>query len=67
MRRPESTDHKDRYVVTEQGRYDLLCAPLCHCQPKLAGLLLTCDECGTVWGHVSESGRKFRPTVRRWP
>lgn len=63
---PKSTHQGCGYVVTEQGRYDLLCAPTCLCKPKLSGLLLSCPECGTVWGHVSESGRKYKPSVRPW-
>ena len=45
-----------RYVVTEQGKYDLLTADTCQCDPKLAGLLFTCTECGTVYGSLRNSG-----------
>jgi hypothetical protein len=44
------------YVITEQGRHDLLCVPTCHCDPKLEGLLFMCHECGTVYGSLRNSG-----------
>ncbi len=45
-----------RYVVTEQGKHDLICAPDCHCDPRLEGLLFMCHECGTVYGSLRNSG-----------
>jgi len=46
----------ERYVVTEQGRYDLQCAEACHCDPRLEGLLFMCPDCGTVYGSLRNSG-----------
>jgi hypothetical protein len=52
------------YVVTEQGRLDLEQVPTCECNPKLAGLLLECPECGTIYGSLRDSvpvgGGKWR-------
>ena len=50
-----SVEAAGRYVLTEKGRYDLHMAPDCQCNPKLAGLLIVCDGCGTVYGSVRES------------
>jgi len=42
------------YWITEQGRLDLRTARVCRCNPRLAGLLIECAECGTVYGSVKE-------------
>lgn len=42
------------YVITEQGRLDLYAGDLCRCNPRLAGLLVECPECGTVYGSLRE-------------
>jgi len=52
---PRSVSAADRYQITEQGRYDLIMLPTCQCNPHLAGLLIVCDRCGTVYGSVRES------------
>lgn len=52
-----------RYVITEQGRYDLIMSRTCQCDPRLKGLLVQCAECGTVYGHLAEldkAGRRAR-------
>jgi hypothetical protein len=51
-----SVSASGRYVITEQGRLDLLQVPTCHCDPKLEGLLFMCQECGTVYGSLRNSG-----------
>jgi hypothetical protein len=51
----KSLERGDRYVVTEAGSHDLRCVPTCDCNPKLAGLLIVCDGCGTVYGSVRDS------------
>lgn len=43
-----------RFVVTPKGHADLLEAQTCECAPRLDGLLLTCRECGTVFGYLRE-------------
>lgn len=43
------------YVVTEQGKLDLLTLETCQCNPRLAGLLVVCECCGTVYGSVKDS------------
>ena len=45
-----------RYVVTEQGRHDLVVAETCHCDPRLEGLLFMCSDCGTIYGSLRNSG-----------
>jgi hypothetical protein len=55
-----------RYVVTEQGKHDLLCVPTCACDPKLEGLLFMCPECGTVYGSLRNSG-PFDKVIRGKP
>lgn len=42
------------YVVTEKGSHDLRVADQCACNPRLAGLLIECPECGTVYGSLRE-------------
>lgn len=44
-----------RFVITPQGHRDWLAGELCKCRPKLMGLLVACEECGTVYGSVRES------------
>jgi len=56
MRRPESIPIDDGWVITEQGRHDLLCVPTCHCNPRLEGLLFMCPDCETVYGSLRDSG-----------
>lgn len=43
------------YVLTEKGKFDLLTADECHCNPRLSGLLLTCPDCGTIYGSLRDS------------
>ncbi|HEX4716484.1 MAG TPA: hypothetical protein VH164_16315 [Ktedonobacteraceae bacterium] len=45
----------DGYVITEAGRLAWRTAPNCDCKPRIAGLLVVCTECGTVWGHLKDS------------
>lgn len=42
------------WVVTEEGRHDLATAPTCNCKPKLDGLLMSCPDCGTVYGYLRD-------------
>lgn len=42
------------FVLTPEGRDALLDADVCICAPKLAGLLLQCPDCGTVWGSLRQ-------------
>lgn len=56
MRDVKSVAKGDRWVVTEQGKLDLLTVETCVCDPKLAGLLFMCSECGTVFGSLRDSG-----------
>lgn len=42
-----------RYVLTDQGREDLLRAPTCSCsQMFVTDGCYTCHECGTIYGVV---------------
>ena len=59
MRQPEFSRDWDGYVVTEQGRLDLLTVPTCHCTPRLEGLLFVCPECDTVYGSLRNSGSLY--------
>jgi hypothetical protein len=45
----------DRWTITEQGKLDLATAVTCKCDPHLAGLLIACSDCGTVYGSVRDS------------
>lgn len=55
------------YVVTDAGHEALLHAEQCHCKPKLVGLLIECDECGTVFGHMKEVGMsEFNRAKHSW-
>jgi hypothetical protein len=51
----ESVSAESRWAITEQGRYDLIMAQTCQCNPHLAGLLIECAKCGTVYGSVRDS------------
>lgn len=43
-----------RYVVTIEGRRAIDDATVCMCKPRIAGLLVACEACGTVYGHLSD-------------
>lgn len=43
-----------RYVLTEAGRNALAMAVECECKIRLIGVLLSCDECGTVYGSLKD-------------
>jgi hypothetical protein len=43
------------WTITERGRLDVETAPTCDCNPRLAGLLIECPECGTVYGSLRDS------------
>lgn len=66
MKTVPSVDEHARYVLTEKGRLDLLCAPLCDCDVRLAGLLLECASCGTVYGSV-RNWQAARPNATAKP
>jgi hypothetical protein len=46
-----------RYVVTDAGREALESIDSCDCEIRLSGVLLTCAECGTVYGSVLNDRR----------
>lgn len=50
----------ERIDITEQGRLDLVTAETCVCNPRLAGLLFECAECGTIFGSLRNSGPVYR-------
>lgn len=41
-------------MITEQGRYDLHLGQTCQCNPRLAGLLIECGKCGTIYGSLND-------------
>jgi hypothetical protein len=43
-----------RYVLTPEGHKALDEIETCHCRPRLAGLLVVCPECDTVFGYLTE-------------
>jgi len=55
MRATHEDTRSIRYVVTERGRLDLELARRCECNPRLAGLLIECPDCGTVYGSLRDS------------
>jgi len=55
MKRMPSVAVGDGYVLTEQGRLDLLTVATCDCNPRLAGLLIQCPDCGTIYGSLRDS------------
>jgi hypothetical protein len=63
-----SVPPEGRYVVTEQGRLDAESAPTCYCRPILAGLLVACPDCGTVFGSLRDSVERnmARQEKHRW-
>jgi hypothetical protein len=61
---PQSVDEGARYVLTEQGRQALLDPETCACHPHLSALLVVCDDCGTVYGHLNELDRR-KENIRR--
>jgi hypothetical protein len=54
MRDSQSYPAAGRYVITEQGRYDLHLSETCQCNPRLAGLLIECAKCGTIYGTLRD-------------
>jgi hypothetical protein len=55
MPHTRSVPARAEYVVTEKGHHDLRVADLCQCNPRLAGLLIECPDCGTVYGSLRDS------------
>jgi len=55
MRATQEDTHSGGYVITERGRLDLHVTATCHCNPRLAGLLIECPECGTVYGSLRDT------------
>lgn len=55
MRATPSVARAAGYVLTEKGRYDLEAADRCDCNPRLAGILIECPDCGTIYGSVRDS------------
>lgn len=43
------------YVLTELGHLALKSLDSCACCPKLAGLLLVCPICDTVFAHLKDT------------
>jgi hypothetical protein len=67
---PESypSDILEGFSITEKGRYDLLTADRCVCNPKLTGVIVECPECHTVYGHLTEilkAQERGKPQFRR--
>jgi hypothetical protein len=54
MPRQQSNPPGCGYVITEQGRYDLHLGQTCQCNPRLAGLLIECSKCGTIYGSLND-------------
>lgn len=48
----------DGWTITDKGRDDLQNLETCWCTPKLAGPLVECSQCGTIYGSV-KSGLGF--------
>jgi len=67
VRASRKQEYPDGYVITERGRLDLVAAPVCNCNPRLAGLLIECPDCGTIYGSLRDSipASGFRPEKRR--
>lgn len=63
---PVQARPSDRWTITEQGKLDLEQLPTCHCDPKLAGLLFMCPECGTVFGSIRDSTVTSSSYGRAW-
>ena len=44
-----------RYVLTDEGREAMRVYATCACRPKMAGLLIQCPDCGTVFGSLRDN------------
>jgi len=55
VRATPSVARDEGYVVTEAGRHDRIVIETCCCNPRLAGLLIECPECGTIYGTLRDS------------
>jgi len=68
MQRQEDTRRMSGFVITEQGRHDLVTAQPCNCNPRLVGLLIECPDCGTIYGSLRDGigGTGNGPVKRRW-
>jgi hypothetical protein len=55
VRATQSVPAQSGYVLTEKGRLDIETSLLCHCNPRLSGLLIQCPECGTIYGTLRDS------------
>jgi hypothetical protein len=51
---PLSVPAGGAYRITAEGKLAWRNLPTCKCCPKLDGLLITCQECGTVFGTLRD-------------
>lgn len=49
-----SVRSSDRWTITVRGREDLANCDTCSCRVQLAGLIVECRVCGTVYGNLRE-------------
>jgi hypothetical protein len=54
MSLPRTLTRDDRFSLTELGRRILEEADTCLCRPHLAGVIVVCEDCGTVMGVLKE-------------
>jgi hypothetical protein len=54
MKALDSVKPQRGWWITERGRLDLQTCKQCLCNPRLAGLLIECPECGTIYGTLRE-------------
>lgn len=51
--------------VTARGKEAAQDPEICHCVPKLAGLLLICPLCDTVYGSLRDQGPSSASVARK--
>lgn len=59
-----SVDASERWWITELGQRDLVVADTCECDPVLAGLLIRCKSCQTVYGTIYDFDEQPRGAKR---
>lgn len=53
------------WVITDLGRRAYEDLPICTCRPTLTGIMVSCPDCGTVYGYLKD-GLANRPKAQRF-
>lgn len=62
----QSVRSADRWTITPVGREDLEKCDTCACRVKIVGLIVECQDCGTVYGNLREEANQRTSVVPKF-